>query len=66
MHTLLDLRVDVCVCTASALWFRRPPREREIRVRFPLGQEDLSGSSHTSDLKIGTQVAIPCQAPIVL
>ena len=27
---------------------------------------EFSGSSHTSDLTIGTPVAIPCQAPGVL
>ena len=35
---------------------RRPPRERRSRVRIPL-EPDFSGSSHTSDFKIGTPVA---------
>ena len=26
-------------------------------------QRDFTGSSHTSDFKIGTPVAVPCQAP---
>ena len=44
--------------TASlAKWLRRPLREREIPGSNPAGGGIFSGSSHTSDLKIGTPVA---------
>ena len=46
--------------TATALlvlWLRRPPCERKIRVQVPLSLWQFSGSSHTSDFKIGTPVA---------
>ena len=36
---------------------RRPPRERKIPGSNPAWAEIFSGSSHTSDLKIGTPVA---------
>ena len=36
---------------------RRPPRERKIPGSNPACAEIFSGSSHTSDLKIGTPVA---------
>ena len=36
---------------------RRPPRERKIPGSNPAGGGIFSGSSHTSDLKIGTAVA---------
>ena len=36
---------------------RRPPREREIPGSNPACAGIFSGSSHTSDLKIGTPVA---------
>ena len=41
---------------------RRPPRERKIPGSNPACAGIFSGSSHTSDLKIGTPVAT-CQAP---
>ena len=44
--------------TASlAWWLRRPPRERKVPGSNPVGAGIFSGSSHTSDLKIGTPVA---------
>ena len=36
---------------------RRPPRERKIPGSNPACTGIFSGSSHTSDLKIGTPVA---------
>ena len=36
---------------------RRPPRERKILGSNPACAETFPGSSHTSDLKIGTPVA---------
>ena len=36
---------------------RRPPRERKIPGSNPACAGIFSGSNHTSDLKIGTQVA---------
>ena len=36
---------------------RRPPRERKIPGSNPASDGIFSGSSHTSDLKIGTPVA---------
>ena len=36
---------------------RRPPRERKIPGSNPACAGTFSGSSHTSDLKIGTPVA---------
>ena len=36
---------------------RRPPREREVPGSNPASAGIFSGSSHTSDLKIGTPVA---------
>ena len=44
--------------TASlAYWLRRPPRERKVPGSNPACAGIFSGSSHTSDLKIGTPVA---------
>ena len=44
--------------TASlALWLRRPPRERKVPGSNPACAGIFSGSSHTSDFKIGTPVA---------
>ena len=37
---------------------RRPPRERKVPGLNPACAVIFSGSSHTSDLKIGTPVAI--------
>ena len=36
---------------------RRPPRERKVPGSNPAGAGIFSGSSHTSDFKIGTPVA---------
>ena len=44
--------------TASlALWLRRPPREQKITGSNPACVGIFSGSSHTSDLNIGTPEA---------
>ena len=44
--------------TASlAEWLRRPPRERKVPGSNPACAGSFSGSSHTSDSKIGTPVA---------
>ena len=44
--------------TASlAKWLRRPPRERKVPGSNPTCDGIFSGSSHTSDFKIGTPVA---------
>ena len=43
--------------TASGLEVRRPPQERKIPGSNPAGARIFWGSSHTSDLKIGTPVA---------
>ena len=43
--------------TLLAKWLRRPPRERMIPGSNPSGDGIFSGSSHTSDLNIGTPVA---------
>ena len=51
---------------SPAYWLRRPPRERKLPGSKPVCAEIFPGSSHTSDLKIGTAEAIPCQAPGVL
>ena len=53
--------------TASlAYWLRRPPRGRKIPGSNPTCAGIFPGSSHTSDLIIGTPVAIPCQVPGVI
>ena len=41
-----------------AWWLRRRPRERKIPASNPACDGIFSGSSHTSDLKIGTPVAV--------
>ena len=41
----------------DGLVVRRPPRERKMPGSNPACAEISSGSSHTSDLKIGTPVA---------
>ena len=45
------------VTTSLAYWLRRPPRERKVPGSNPACAGIFSGSSHTSDLKIGTPVA---------
>ena len=52
--------VDVPVARQSvslAWWLRRPPREWKIPGSIPGCAGIFSGSSHTSDFKIGTPVA---------
>ena len=58
-HCLFGFVVVVCfVLTASfGLVVRRPPRERKIPGSNPACAGIFWGSSHTSDLKIGTPVA---------
>ena len=49
-----------CLCQRTALlalWLRRPPLERKIPGSNPACAGIFSGSSHTSDIKIGTPVA---------
>ena len=43
--------------SATGKWLRRPPLERKIRGSNPACDGVFSGSSHTSDLKIGFPVA---------
>ena len=40
-------------------WLRRPPPERKVPDSNPACDGTFPGSSHTSDLKIGTPVATP-------
>ena len=54
--------VYVCACALAydrlvGLVVRRPPRERKIPGSNPACSGIFSGSSHTSDSKIGTPVA---------
>ena len=54
----LVVRVPVCSCyRLVGLVVRRPPRERKVPGSNPACAGIFSGSSHTSDLKIGTPVA---------
>ena len=54
---LLEALMDVATDCLVGLVVRRPPREREIPGSNPAGAGIFSGSSHTSDSKIGTPVA---------
>ena len=46
------------VTASLAWWLRRPPREWQTRIRFPLAPWGFfSWSSHASDLRIGTPMA---------
>ena len=47
------------VTASLAKWLRRPPRKRKVRSSNPACDGIFFGSSHTSDLKIGTPVAAP-------
>ena len=47
----------ICNNRLVGLVVRRPPREREIPGSNPACDGIFSGSSHISDLKIGTPVA---------
>ena len=49
--------VYLCLYRLVGLVVRRPPRERKIPGSNPACTGIFSGSSHTSDLKIGTPVA---------
>ena len=53
---LLYHPISVCLHGLVGLVVRRPPRERKIPGSNPACAGIFSGSSHTSDLKIGTQV----------
>ena len=54
----LLLLLSFHLLTASlAQWLRRPPRERKVPGSNPACDGIFSGSSHTSDLNIGTPVA---------
>ena len=62
--TEIDARISLgrvvlhsCYTTSLARWLRRPPRERKIPDSNPACDGIFVGSSHTSDLKIGTPVA---------
>ena len=58
LPSLLD-RLSGLVVKASASGAEDPGFESRLR-------RDVSGSSHTSDFKIDTPVAMPCQAPGVI
>ena len=53
----VDLRVSFSCHRLVGLVVRRPPRERKIPGSNPAGGGIFSGSSHTSDLQMGTPVA---------
>ena len=55
VHGLMHSQSDSNASLAK--WLRRPPRERKIPCSIPACAEIFSGSSHTSDFKIGTPVA---------
>ena len=55
-YVYLSVRQSVCDPLVG-LVVRRPPRERKIPGSNPDCAEIFSGSSHTSDFKIGTPVA---------
>ena len=55
-HTVF-LSLSLSLTASLALWLRRPPREQEVPGSNPASAGIFSGSSHTSDLKMGTPVA---------
>ena len=57
VHLGTNILVLMRLTTSLAKWLRRPPRERKIPGSNPACAGLSSGSSHTSDLKIGTPVA---------
>ena len=57
--TVCDHLVGLVV-KASASRVEDPEFDSRLR------RGDFSGSNHTSDFKIGTPVAVPCQAPGVI
>ena len=58
---MIIMCIQQCRLRATAslvLWLRRPPRERKIRCSNPTCDGIFfSGSSHASDLKMGTAVS---------
>ena len=50
------LSLSLSYTASLAKWLRRPPRERKVPGSNPACDGIFSGSSHTSDLKIGTPV----------
>ena len=46
-----------CLHAGPPRWLRRPPRERKVPGSNPASAGIFLGSSHTSDLNIGTPVA---------
>ena len=52
-----DLPLSRRTTASLALWLRRPPRERKVPGSNPACAGIFSGSSQTSDSKIGTPVA---------
>ena len=53
----LSLQFPLLQTASLASWLRRLPREREVPGSNPASAGIFSGSSHTSDLNIGTPVA---------
>ena len=56
-HTLLSCLRTTHTTASLAEWLRRPPPERKVPGSNPAFAGIFSGSSHTSDFKIGTPVA---------
>ena len=54
---MLGTLIYVFETASLAKWLRRPPRERKTPGSNPACAGIFSGSSHTSDFKIGTPVA---------
>ena len=59
ISTLSNLKAELSLRAdhLAGLVVRRPPRERKVQGLNPACAGIFSGSSHTSDLKIGTPVA---------
>ena len=60
LRTAGSCKIYGCVPTVGrlvGLVVRRPPRERKVQGSNPACAGIFSGSSHTSDLNIGTPVA---------
>ena len=62
--------ISVCMYVGMYLpkWLRRPPQEQQdLGLDSCLCYGDSTGSSHTSDLEIGTALQwLPCQAPGII
>ena len=56
-YNFLTSSFHISVTASLASWLRRPRREKKIPGSNPTCAEIFLGSSHTSDLKIGTPVA---------